>query len=66
MWRAFAAGSLAFVCLAGAGVPAYAQSAVVGVVSGTVGYTIDADVLTLKSGDKGLTFRAANCPHCLP
>lgn len=39
--------------------PASVESAVLGVLSGTVDYTIDADVLTLDAGNAGLTFRAA-------
>jgi heat shock protein HslJ len=35
------------------------ESAVVAVLSGDVGYTIDADVLTLDTGDAGLVFRSA-------
>ncbi|MDO8484812.1 MAG: META domain-containing protein [Candidatus Limnocylindrales bacterium] len=35
------------------------ETAVVGVLSGAVGYTIDADVLTLDAGGAGLVFRAA-------
>ncbi len=35
------------------------ESAVIAVLSGAVGYTIDADVLTLDAGDAGLIFRAA-------
>lgn len=40
--------------------PASVESAVLGVLSGTVDYTIDADVLTLDAGNAGLTFRAAS------
>ena len=36
------------------------ENAVTAVLNGAVAYTIDADVLTLNSGDRGLTFRAAN------
>ncbi|HEV8402894.1 MAG TPA: META domain-containing protein [Candidatus Limnocylindrales bacterium] len=36
------------------------ESAVVGVLDGTVTYTIDADVLTIDGGGKGLTYRAAS------
>ena len=42
------------------------EVAVTAVLSGAVTYSIDADVLTLRAGDRGLTFRAANCSHCLP
>jgi heat shock protein HslJ len=35
------------------------EGAVTTVLSGAVGYTIDADALFLKAGDRGLTFRAA-------
>lgn len=42
------------------------ETAVKAVLSGAVTYSIDADVLTLSAGDRGLTFRAANCGHCLP
>ena len=39
--------------------PASVESAVLGALSGTVDYTIDADALTLGSGINGLIFRAA-------
>jgi heat shock protein HslJ len=39
--------------------PASVESAVLGVLAGTVDYTIDADALTLGSGINGLIFRAA-------
>jgi heat shock protein HslJ len=39
--------------------PASVESAVLGVLSGTVDYTIDADTLTLDAGNAGLIFRAA-------
>jgi len=42
------------------------ETAVLSVLSSAVGYTIDADVLTLKAGAAGLTFRAATCAHCRP
>ena len=42
-------------CAAG---PASVESAVTGVLAGTVSYAIDADVLTLTAGATGLTFRA--------
>ena len=42
------------------------EIAVMAVLSGTVGYAIDADALTLTSGDHGLTFRATSCGHCRP
>jgi heat shock protein HslJ len=35
------------------------ERAITAVLSGTVAYTIDADVLTVTAGDAGLTFRAA-------
>lgn len=35
------------------------ETAVIAVLSGAVGYTIDADVLTIDAGDAGLIFRAA-------
>jgi heat shock protein HslJ len=35
------------------------ETAVLGVLSGTVDYTIDANSLTLDTGNAGLTFRAA-------
>jgi heat shock protein HslJ len=40
--------------------PASVESAVLGVLSGTVDYTIDANVLTLDAGHAGLNFRAAS------
>ena len=39
--------------------PAAVESAVLGVLIGSVDYTIDADVLTIRSGINGLIFRAA-------
>jgi heat shock protein HslJ len=39
--------------------PASVESAVLGILSGTVDYTIDADMLTLDAGGAGLIFRAA-------
>ena len=39
--------------------PASVESAVLGVLGGTVDYTIDANVLTLDAGNAGLVFRAA-------
>jgi len=39
--------------------PASVETAVLGVLSSTVDYTIDADVLTLDAGGAGLIFRAA-------
>ena len=42
------------------------ETAVMTVLSGTAGYTIDADALTLTAGDRGLVFHAASCGHCLP
>ena len=39
--------------------PASVESAVLGVLSGSVTYTIDADVLTVSSGGAGLIYRAA-------
>jgi len=42
------------------------ETAVTTVLSGVVNYTIDADVLTIRAGDRGLTFRAAACTHCRP
>ena len=35
------------------------ETAVTRTLSGTVGYTIDADVLTIDNGPSGLTLRAA-------
>jgi heat shock protein HslJ len=35
------------------------ERSVIGVLTGTVGYTIEADALTLDAGGQGLTFRAA-------
>jgi heat shock protein HslJ len=35
------------------------ESAVTATLSGVLGYTIDADTLTLRIGDRGLTFRAS-------
>lgn len=35
------------------------ERAVIGILTGTVGYTIEADVLTLDAGNAGLLFRAA-------
>lgn len=40
--------------------PASVESAVLGVLSGTVGYTIDGDVLTIRAGINGLTFRTGS------
>jgi len=40
--------------------PTSVETAVLGVLSGTVDYTIDADVLTLDAGNAGLTFRATS------
>jgi heat shock protein HslJ len=40
--------------------PASVESAVLAVLSGSVSYTIDADVLALDAGDAGLMFRAAS------
>jgi heat shock protein HslJ len=40
--------------------PASVESAVLGVLAGTVGYTIEADVLTVDAGSAGLIFRAAS------
>jgi heat shock protein HslJ len=42
------------------------EGAVITVLSGPVAFGIDADSLTLTAGDRGLTFRAANCAHCRP
>lgn len=42
------------------------ESAIASVLTGTVGYAIDGDALTLTAGDRGLTFRAATCSHCRP
>ena len=39
--------------------PASVETTVLEVLSGTVDYTIDADVLTLDAGGAGLIFRAA-------
>jgi heat shock protein HslJ len=39
--------------------PASVQRAMLGVLTGTVHYTIEADVLTIDAGAAGLTFRAA-------
>ena len=39
--------------------PMSVETAVLSVLAGTVGYTIDADRLTLDAGEVGLTFRAA-------
>jgi heat shock protein HslJ len=43
-------------CTAG---PGTVEGAVVGTLTGTVNYTIDADVLTIDAGKSGLVFRAA-------
>jgi heat shock protein HslJ len=40
--------------------PASVESAVLGVLNGTVDYTIDADVLTLDAGNAGLILRATS------
>ena len=40
--------------------PSSVESAVVGVLQGTVRYTIEADVLTIDGGGNGLTYRAAS------
>ena len=48
--------STKMACEAG---PAEVEAAVTRTLSGTVGYTIDADVLTIDNGPSGLTLRAA-------
>ena len=42
------------------------ETAITTVLTGAVHYTIDADVLTLTAGDRGLVFRATGCSHCRP
>ncbi len=52
-------GPIALTKMACEGGPMAAEAAVTAVLSGAVGYTIDADVLTLDAGGAGLIFRAA-------
>lgn len=42
------------------------ETAILSILDGTVGYSIDADRLTLTKADHGLTFRATGCAHCRP
>jgi heat shock protein HslJ len=52
-------GPIALTKMACEAGPMAVETAVMTVLSGGVGYTIDADVLTLDAGDAGLIFRAA-------
>lgn len=52
-------GPIALTKMACEAGPMSVETAVVSVLSGSVGYTIDADVLTLDAGAAGLIFRAA-------
>ncbi len=52
-------GPIMLTKMACAAEPMAVESAVTAVLAGAVGYTIDADALTLDAGDAGLIFRAA-------
>ena len=53
-------GPIALTKMACEAGPRSVETAVVAVLSGAVGYTIDADTLTFRAGDSGLIFRAAS------
>lgn len=53
-------GPIALTKMACESGPMSVESAVIAVLSGDVGYTIDADVLTLDAGEAGLVFQSAH------